>query len=266
MGEIRVKSKASLKCQLADYSRGACAKLERPENATGIKSWVRYSAAAASALAAVASADAGVIYSGLQIPPIRIGPNLDAYGYRSIDINGDGLPDFKIIGYETNSTYGVGKILALTHAGVGILPIPGGTFNGDAIKFSASQNVGPGGLFERTARLATNTSGGKTAGQFQNGTTGFAGFRFNPGDGNHYGWIRLRLDDSNSNDLTDTVTVFDWAYESTIDTPIHIGIQTTAVPEPSSLTIVGLAMGCSALPGLRRRRQLQKAAASQANG
>ena len=268
MGETVGKSNVSLKTQLADYSLGACAQLQRPENATGIKNWVRYSAAAASALAAVASADAGVVYSGDHVPPIRFGPNLDAYGYGMLNIVGSA--ELKFIGYQTNGgQYGFGKIVASTYGGIGTSPPAGSTFDGDAIKFSASQNVGPSGQFGRIARLATNTSGGVAGGQFQNGITGFVGFRLDPDYDTHYnyGWIRLRLEDSNGDNLTDTVTVFDWAYESTIDTPIHVGDQgTTAVPEPSSLTIVGLAMGCSALPALRRRRQLQKTAASQVNG
>jgi len=265
MDDTRVKSKTSLKAQLADYSKGACAQLERPGNAASIKNWVRYSAAAASALAAVAAADAGVIYSGLR--NVEAGPNLDGkigkIGH--VDIDGDGLNELQIFGFEKAGQYGYGAIRANTTSARVYAVRVNSSFDGDAINFMSSQSVVPGGDFRQgMIRLATNTPGGNTSGLFENSKTGFAGFRFNPGDGDRYGWIRLRLEDTNNNNLTDKVTALDWAYESDIGMPIHVENLDTAVPEPSGLTIVGLAMGCVALPALRRRRQLQKAAENHA--
>lgn len=261
-----MKSKASLKARLADYSQGACAQLKRPGNAASFKNWVSYSAAAASALATVTAADAGIIYSGVR--NIVTGPHLDGYMAPPglVDIDGDGIVEFQIIGYETGS-YGVGRIRApLSKTGINAIfvDVP----DGDAVRFSMGQSLGTiasMGSFKRLVRLAAQTTGGKQYGNFQNSTMGFVGFRFDPGDGDHYGWIRLHLQDlgSDKNGLTDTVTVVDWAYESNINTPIITGDTGISVPEPSSLTIVGLAMGCAALPALRRRRQLQKAAARQ---
>lgn len=267
MGGTRAKSKASLKTQLADYSQEACAQLERTGIAAGIKKWVSYSAAAASALASVTSADAGVIYSGIR--NIVSGPSVDGYGSPgNVDIDGDGKIEFQVIGYETGR-YGVGKIRApLSTAGVNAIFVS--LLSGDAVRFPAGQSLGTissKGSFKRLVVLGAKAqSVGKNYGNFQNSTMGFAGFRFNPGDGDRYGWIRLHLDDggSDKNGLTDMVTAVDWAYESRINTPIRIGDTGASVPEPSSLTLMGLAMGCAALPALRRRRKLRDTAASQA--
>jgi hypothetical protein len=62
---------------------------------------------------------------------------------------------------------------------------------------------------------------------FRNGTTrfpfageeGYAGFRFVGGDGRfHYGWLRLAVDD-----FVSEGTLFEYAYETTPDTPIAAG-------------------------------------------
>jgi len=63
----------------------------------------------------------------------------------------------------------------------------------------------------------------------------------------------LRLDDTDRSGFTDKVTAVDWAYESTVGAPIRAG----AIPEPSTLALASLAMGCAGLAALRRRRQLQ---------
>jgi len=266
MGESRKKSKASLKSQLADYSQGACEQLERPENASSIKNWASYSAAAASALAAVAAADAGVIYSGIQ--NITVGPNLGGFTNRtsqSVNIDGVGGAELRFGAFEQSNAgaargYGIGN-------GTEFAAVATTSFY-NQVKFSGSQNVGPSQVFLPFGYLAINFTAGvgyAPAGNFNNGTSGIAGFRFNPGDGNHYGWIRLHLEDTDGNTLTDKLTVVDWAYESTVDAAIRAGDQGfAAVPEPGSLTLLGLALGCGALPALRRRRQLQKEAASQA--
>jgi len=265
MSKTRVKSSFSLKAQLANYSLGACAQLQRPENATGIRNWVRYSAAAASALAAVASADAGVIYSGVR--NIVSGPNFEGSGGPNfVNIDGDGAYELLINGFETGGgNYGIGRATGYAN---GFQFVAATTNASHVNKFSLSQYVGSGNAFASGAVLLGIRFRGDKNGQFQNSSTnGLAGFRFNMTDGVHYGWIRLLLEDTYlANGLTDKVTAIEWAYESRPDTPIHVGDRGAAVPEPSSLTIVGLAMGCSALPALRRRRQFRKAAASQANG
>src|SRR5262249_7514001 len=89
----------------------------------------------------------------------------------------------------------------------------------------------------------------RSRGNFAKGVTGFAGFRFATGSiavaqpQFHYGWIRLRWDDSvieRYKSFAQFFTVIDWAYNDVVGAPIHVG-DTQAVPEPNTLllTLVG---------------------------
>jgi hypothetical protein len=64
---------------------------------------------------------------------------------------------------------------------------------------------------------------GSYAIDFQHGVDGFAGFRFENASGEHYGWARLNLDLD-----TLTLTVRNWAYESTPGATIAVGAVTDA--------------------------------------
>jgi hypothetical protein len=98
-------------------------------------------------------------------------------------------------------------------------------------------------------------------GKFIKGMTGFAGFRFYTGTAGgmplyHYGWIRVRWDDSvvlRYKDFAQFLTVIDWAYNNIVGQPIHVG-DTQSVPEPSTLVLALLAAGVTGVQAWRRIR------------
>jgi hypothetical protein len=96
-------------------------------------------------------------------------------------------------------------------------------------------------------------STGSSAIDFEDGVDGFAGFRFERADGIHYGWARLNLDLD-----TITLTIRDWAYQSTPDAAIAVG----AVPEPGTSALALLAAGAAGV-AVWRRRQWKEERASE---
>ena len=65
-----------------------------------------------------------------------------------------------------------------------------------------------------------------------------------------FGWIRLRVDDLDTNTYPDRVTVVDWAFDDS-GAPIPAG-----VPEPSCLGL--LAAGAAGIAAMRRRSRSRK--------
>jgi hypothetical protein len=126
-----------------------------------------------------------------------------------------------------------------------------------AKKFALHDPIGPAAGSFRT-NLAILRYGWATlgaGGPWLPGESGFAGMRLALGGSDYdYGWIRLQVDDLNADNIPDRLTVFDWAYEDTQDTPIAAG-QTGSVPEPTAAALLALAGAGAAF--LRRRRQAQ---------
>lgn len=85
--------------------------------------------------------------------------------------------------------------------------------------------------------------------QFASGVTGYLGFRLtdNNAAGPFYGWMRVNLSNTG-----EPGKIIDWVYDKT-----GAGITVGAIPEPSSLVLLGL--GTSTLAFGRRRGKQQAA-------
>jgi MYXO-CTERM domain-containing protein len=93
------------------------------------------------------------------------------------------------------------------------------------------------------------------AGQFQALGQGFAGFKFNNGAGEQYGWIRVRMGGAPGN----TFGVVDYAYGDPGEV-VRAG-QKMSHSSPGLESLGGLALGAAGLLAWRRRRANQRAAA-----
>lgn len=86
-----------------------------------------------------------------------------------------------------------------------------------------------------------------TGSPWLDGKDGFAGFRMTDNSSDYqYGWMQLSYTENN-----DAVTIYDFAYETTLNQ----GIETGAIPEPSSSALLlALGAGAAGLAARRRRR------------
>ena len=257
---------------IQQYGRAARGHLKRPST---VKQWALYSAAGASALAAAAAAStdivyASVIYSGVQ--NIGAGPVFAPNGYdgASVNIDGAGLAEF-FLGAErgtfssfSNSQtyrYNQGGAFLQPNTAIAAFPFIQSTSGGLPASLAAgapiSYSAGYFGFFGGLRYKVGPTSGSPSFvdGNFLAGQTGIAGFSFNPGDGFHYGWIRLLVGEDEIG-YPNQVTAIDWAYESVAGQRILAGqTEDTPVPEPGSLAL--LATGAVGVAAWRRRRAEQ---------
>ena len=205
-----------------------------------------YTAAASSAFVFSATADAAVIYSGVQ--------NLSSDNV--VDINSDGTNDFA---FTISSFNGFS-----TYAGAYLNPLAGAEFikTGafDVKKLASGSSISAGANFldvEGAFRYVVIDSVGDVFEEADwqgavapNTTSGFAGVKINDNGTDIFGWLRFSVENSPLDGTPVKVTLIDWAYEDT-GAAILAG-QTSAVPLPGSLGL--LAMGASGIAAFRRRK------------
>jgi MYXO-CTERM domain-containing protein len=204
-------------------------------------------AAIAASVAAAASANAAIVYSGV----INFACAVDIDGtYINVETNtlsngpGAGVPGWDVNPYSTS-----GGMNFFNSTGGGQMRRPGVTTGtagnlalGTVIGAAGSFNTGTGNVYGTTA--ATGLNGGWTY-----SSENIIGFRFVAAAGTtHYGWMRFAMGAAGSAGTSMTRTVVDYAYESVASASIEAGAG--AVPAPGALALLGVA----GLAGTRRRR------------
>jgi hypothetical protein len=152
------------------------------------------------------------------------------------DVDNDGTKDL-LFDQQTNCV-GNCQTIASVSALSGAILMSSPT---DVTPLPSGAIVGPGGVtYGAGGLLATDFFSGNPPittneeGLWDNGLMAFLGFNFVNASGTHYGWARVKVDETSN-----VITVFDAAYEDVADTAIQ-----TPVPEPalSALLLVGAAL------------------------
>jgi len=200
-----------------------------------IQAWVVASVATVT-FASAASASAAVIY-------VDINPDRSVFGDNFIfDIDNDGDKDLIF----SNSQDCLGRC----HTYSTVSALSGGIVvtGGDVTPLATGTFVGPAGTYGPNGLFAEDFFGGGGPflenGVWDDNLLAFMGFSFMNATGLHYGWARVKVNETN-NDLI----VYDAAYEDVADT----AIQAPAAPEPALFALVLLGAGGVAARRLRRR-------------
>jgi hypothetical protein len=207
--------------------------------APSLKRRAAYTLAAAAAASGLASdADAAIVYVNPEpdlVVPLTQFPNQQSY---SLNLDGDAYTDVLF----DNFVFGGGNYQAMY---VNFAPGRAVGFFGNFAYASSLAAGAPinaaaitGGPFDAVLAYPPNPQA-----QFANASGSYIGLGFPIGGVNHFGWIRVDI-----NNTAGTFTIRDWAYESVAGTAINAG----AIPEPTTLGM--LAGGALGLAALRRRR------------
>jgi len=218
----------------------------------GVPQAVRISAYAAAgvALGAAGTAEAGIIYSGIQNVTVAAAGNSGIHT-ASIDVDGGGA-DLQLVVVRSAGAFG----LAFLNPLVGAVAADPSSLT----KFASGGTIGSGAAFDGGSVAAYGNVGGTFIGNFNFSSNGFAGFQLASGN---FGWIRLHTATQAGGSTTslDALTAIDWAYEdsgASIQAGAGVPSGGTA-PAPSALAL--LAAGVGGIAAFRRRKN---AAAKQA--
>ena len=163
-------------------------------------------AATAAAFLLTSEADADIIYT-----PADITVNLP--GSVNINMDGDGLNDFKII--VSGLTYSVYNFIVPIYVDRSVAVTTAITYI--ARNFAAGDPISNGGNFLNGNVYLVYQTGVGTIGNFTN--AGYIGVRFKISGSYHYGWIHVA---SVEGDYT-SLTIDGWAYESVAGVSIAAG-------------------------------------------
>jgi MYXO-CTERM domain-containing protein len=231
----------------------ALRKHDRKVNSITNGRWTAYmAAAAASSFAAAHTAEAEIHYSGLI--------NQHVAGRHDVTIPLDPTGGSFIAGHNNyvggSSSFSAGGVAFLYFHGAQSAAVAGasGCFEEDDI---CASNLKRGDVIsvrpfvQGVGVLAYDFyfNGWGTFGNFQNRGIGLAGFKFNNGAGDQYGWVRVKMLDGRRN----MFTVIDYAYGDPGDR-VFAG-QKSKDSAPTMESLGGLALGAAGLCAWRRRRR-----------
>jgi hypothetical protein len=206
----------------------------------------KYSTAAGAVFAGATAANAGIIYTEVDetLSNSDVSFNVDLSGGNDLGF-GHSQVLYTSGTWTTSSsssttfTYGFANVFGLS--GAKILQ-----------SSTVAQKLAFGGVISASANswgnnayLFHTSSNTRTSGEFDGGSSGYIGFRFDPNGGTDwkYGWVHI---DSVAEDFS-SFHISGYAYEDSGD-PITAG----AVPEPSSLAL----LACGAAGALVWRKRL----------
>jgi hypothetical protein len=186
-----------------------------------------YSAMALAFTAGATATNAAIVYNDIEDVTIEVGDMFD------IDLDGDGTLDFLFRAASTTgsdgtwsfgSVFGNATSYTVGNSGNMVMGTVGAYYN-YASALDAGDNIGPDSpwlsypSYGNSGVLASNFYG-VTYGNFPGAGEKFLGFRFVVGDNTHYGWMRVVADVDPV-----TMTILDYAYDGTPDTPIEAGAE-----------------------------------------
>jgi hypothetical protein len=226
--------------------------------------WPIYAAATGSALAMATGASAGIIYSGIEDISVTAPPHgnsilpidLDGAGHIFNLRAGAGTSFFN--GGVSSAVFGVVDVQANNPVKVFVM-----NSNTQLVKdFAAGARISAlAGLPAFQGIVKKGFSTGSTFGAFKAGVPGFAGLEIastihHPET--QYGWIRLEFENGGDDGLPATLTVIDWAVETTPGEAILTGQTVEAVPEPGTMALGLLASGAAGITAWKRRRRQER--------
>lgn len=189
-----------------------------------------YSATAGAALALAPAASGQIVYTD-EDPD-----NVIVTGQEILlDLDGDGTDDFRFVANSGGAGATTARVVwrnANTAASNGVAGVDAPYFSNEAIgsasNLAAGAEVGPAaGIY--SYGVIASLYGGTPYYNFT-GAEGYVGFRFVAGGGTtHYGWARI-----SGTANAGSATLFEYAFQSTPDTPITTGDIGVAV-EPDAL-------------------------------
>jgi hypothetical protein len=239
------------------------------------RSWAVYATAAGSSMALATSAEAGIIYSGVQNVNVSIPqdamaqpPHTQGTASFKIDIDGQGHNFTGLLRRGSAALGGLSAFALLGGGSLGVLKngsgqlkrlVSGAKISGGAGLFSSSF-----GALRQKRQINQAGTQVSSHGTWPKDKTGFAGVEFTQGGQEHFGWVRLEWGSAPLNapgtvpGFPVSLTAIDWAYE----TDPNVAITAGSVPEPSTGVLGLLACGSVGVLAWRKRKQQRAANAS----
>jgi len=227
------------------------------------------SAAGVSALALVQPVESKIIYT-----PAHVKIGFGGVQEYKLDLNHDGIYDFRISTFQSVSTAALGA--------------RGNNYNGNSVRIVnqgqqrhaaalfPGEHIGARGTFafgaDMVSEFTINGTSTRISGPWANVRNRYLGFKFKYGGRTHYGWARLNVTAGRHREITALLTGY--AYETIPNRPIvtgqttdglsnegaHFGAIRFPTPQPATLGI--LALGS---PGLSIWRKEQRESCNETN-
>jgi hypothetical protein len=204
-------------------------------------------AAGVGLLALAEPAQADIIVSNT---PISIGQNSTKF----LTINGNDVLKFSNNG-GCSPPFGLSSCRQRVYAraaGSGAGALQGSDSRG----LVKGAKIGPGGLFQSAVLLASCRNAGSSfkfcfRTEFGWNKSGYLGFKFLSNGRTQFGWAHVALPRTGPPTSFFAPSISKWAYDTVPGQTIEAG-QTSAIPEPSTLSL--LALGAAGLAVLRKRK------------